>query len=361
MEHKAIYGMRYISKVLKNSLHEKFPDASEDELMKIVGNLLYYRYMNPAIVAPDGQLHQDQRRNLGSVAKMLQHAAANKLFEGENAHMTPLNNYISQTYEKFRLFFQSACDVPEPEEKFNVDEYSDMVTLSKPIIYISIEEIINTHSLLLEHLEAISPDKNDLLHELLQDRGRPRRGGAARTKKLIVDVIRIQHGETLTEILETPATNQQELEHTTIAERRASSAAVLEDSQLPLEQKKRKILRNLRSLEQAGLVAPAADTRNLINEYQRFTKTDIRYQRRYRQRRKAELVKLQQTSDGAQLQNDFFQDQMNYYDTYIKTCLDNLNRKSVHTSTTWLLKINPLKDGTRFHFVCGTQHRSCVW
>lgn len=45
-----------------------------------------------------------------------------------------------------RLFFQSACDVPEPEERFNIDEYSDMVTLSKPIIYISIEEIINTHS-----------------------------------------------------------------------------------------------------------------------------------------------------------------------------------------------------------------------
>lgn len=77
-----------------------------------MGNLLYYRYMNPAIVAPDGfdiidmsaggQLHADQRRNLGSVANMLQHAAANKLFEGENKHMTPLNNYISQTYEKFR-------------------------------------------------------------------------------------------------------------------------------------------------------------------------------------------------------------------------------------------------------------------
>uniref|UniRef100_A0A672GR80 IQ motif containing GTPase activating protein 2 n=1 Tax=Salarias fasciatus TaxID=181472 RepID=A0A672GR80_SALFA len=391
------YGMRYISKVLKNSLHEKFPDASEDELMKIVGNLLYYRYMNPAIVAPDGfdiidmsaggQLHQDQRRNLGSVAKMLQHAAANKLFEGENAHMTPLNNYISQTYEKFRLFFQSACDVPEPEEKFNVDEYSDMVTLSKPIIYISIEEIINTHSLLLEHLEAISPDKNDLLHELLQDLGDvpdveallgegaadpsdPNRESAlsqlgkteisltltskfelldgddkdlktliTKTKKLIVDVIRIQHGETLTEILETPATNQQELEHTKIAERRAvqdaqtpeglkSSAAVLEDSQLPLEQKKRKILRNLRSLEQAGLVAASSRYQELINEISK----DIRYQRRYRQRRKAELVKLQQTLTALNSKTDFFQDQMNYYDTYIKTCLDNLNRKNSRRS-----------------------------
>uniref|UniRef100_A0A7N6BGV3 IQ motif containing GTPase activating protein 2 n=1 Tax=Anabas testudineus TaxID=64144 RepID=A0A7N6BGV3_ANATE len=370
------YGMRYIAKVLKNSLHEKFPDASEDELMKIVGNLLYYRYMNPAIVAPDGfdiidmsaggQLHIDQRRNLGSVAKMLQHAAANKLFEGENAHMTPMNNYISQTYEKFKLFFQSACDVPEPEEKFNIDEYSDMVTLSKPVIYISIEEIINTHSLLLEHLEAISPDRNDLLHELLQDLGdvpdveafalsqlvkteislnltskfellegddKDLKTLMTKTKKLIVDVVRIQPGETLPEILETPATATQELEHTKIAERRAvqdaqtpeglkSSPAVLEDSQLPLEQKKRKIQRNLRNLEQAGLVTASNKYQDLINEISK----DIRYQRRYRQRRKAELVKLQQTLTALNSKTDFYQDQMNYYDTYIKTCLDNLNR-----------------------------------
>lgn len=54
---------------------------------------------------------------------------------------------------------------------------------------------------------------------------------------------------------------------------------------------------------------------------------DIRYQRRYRQRRKAELVKLQQTLTALNSKTAFHQDQMNYYDTYIKTCLDNLNRK----------------------------------
>uniref|UniRef100_A0A3P9M2K9 IQ motif containing GTPase activating protein 2 n=1 Tax=Oryzias latipes TaxID=8090 RepID=A0A3P9M2K9_ORYLA len=389
------YAMRYIAKVLKNSLHEKFPEASEDDVLKIVGNLLYYRYMNPAIVAPDGfdiidlsaggQLHQDQRRNLGSVAKMLQHAAANKLFEGENAHMTPMNKYISQTYEK--LFFQAACDVPEPEEKFNIDEYSDMVTLSKPIIYISIEEIINTHSLLLEHLDAISPDRNDLLHELLQDLGDvpdveallgegavdsndPNRENAlsqlakteislhltskfellegddkdlktlmTKTKKLIVDVIRIQPGEALTEILETPASPPQELEHTKMLERRAaqdaqtpeglkSSPAVLEDGQLPLEQKKRKILRNLRNLEQAGLAMASNNYQDLINDIAK----DIRYQRRYRQRRKTELTKLQQTLTALNSKTVFYQEQMNYYDTYIKTCLDNLNRKNSRRS-----------------------------
>lgn len=77
-----------------------------------MGNLLYYRYMNPAIVAPDafdiievsagGQLTTEQRRNLGSVAKMLQHAASNKMFLGDNAHLNPINEYLSASHLKFR-------------------------------------------------------------------------------------------------------------------------------------------------------------------------------------------------------------------------------------------------------------------
>uniref|UniRef100_A0A8C1XCT7 IQ motif containing GTPase activating protein 2 n=1 Tax=Cyprinus carpio TaxID=7962 RepID=A0A8C1XCT7_CYPCA len=388
------YGMRYIAKVLKDTLHEKFPDATEDELLKIVGTLLYYRYMNPAIVAPDGfdiidltaggQVHSEQRRNLASVAKMLQHAAANKLFEDESDYLTPMNSYISQTYQRFRGFFQAACDVPAPEEKFNVDEYSDMVTLSKPVIYISIEEIINTHSLVLEHKEAIAPDHSDLLHELLKDLGevpdvesllgegaldaddpskenslsqlaktevsltltnkfelldgddKDMKGLMMKTKKLIVDVLRIQPGETLNDILETPASAAQEAEHAKLVERQVvqdsqtpeglkSSQAMLEDRQLPLEQKKRKILRNLRTLEQAGLVSSKHKYQEVINDISK----DIRYQRRYRQRRKAELVKLQQTLTALNSKTAFYQEQINYYDTYIKTCLDNLNRKSI--------------------------------
>lgn len=45
-----------------------------------------------------------------------------------------------------------------------------------------------------------------------------------------------------------------------------SSQTVLEDTQLPLEQKKRKILRNLRTLEQAGLVSSVNKYQELIND-----------------------------------------------------------------------------------------------
>ena len=44
-----------------------------------------------------------------------------------------------------RQFFKSVCDVPEPEEKFNMDEFSDAVLLSKPVIFISLKEVIDTH------------------------------------------------------------------------------------------------------------------------------------------------------------------------------------------------------------------------
>uniref|UniRef100_A0A4W3GGH2 IQ motif containing GTPase activating protein 2 n=1 Tax=Callorhinchus milii TaxID=7868 RepID=A0A4W3GGH2_CALMI len=360
------YGMRYIAKVLKNSLHEKFPDSTEDELLKvIVGNLLYYRYMNPAIVAPDGfdiidvsaggQLHSDQRRNLGSVAKVLQHAASNKLFEGENAHMSPINDYLSHTYQKFRKFFQSACDVPEPEEKFNIDEYSDMVTLSKPVIYISIEEIINTHSLLLEHQQAISPDQKDPLHELLKDLG-----DVPDVETLIGEYNTIQ-----TYICISPFTlggppkaldsqafglfgpelgvriGESEAEHMKVVKNRAildakipdemkHNQSILEDGLLPIEQKKRKIQRNLRTLEQAGLASSANKFQEIISDIAK----DIRNQRRYRQHRKAELVKVQQTVNALNSKSQFYEEQNNYYNTYIKTCLDNLTRNKKSKPTT---------------------------
>ncbi|KFP35482.1 Ras GTPase-activating-like IQGAP1, partial [Chlamydotis macqueenii] len=388
---KIPYGMRFIAKVLKDSLHEKFPDAGEDELLKIVGNLLYYRYMNPAIVAPDafdiidlsagGQLTTDQRRNLGSIAKMLQHAASNKMFMGDNAHLSIINEYLSQSYQKFRRFFQAACEVPELQDKFNIDEYSDLVTLTKPVIYISIGEIINTHTLLLDHQDAIAPEHNDPIHELLDDLGEvptiesliggegsvnvndPNREMLAKievsltltnkfdvpgdenaemdartillnTKHLIVDVIRFQPGETLTEILETPATSEQVRKHQRAMQKRAirdakapdkmkKSVFAKEDGNLNLQEKKDKIKTGLKKLAELGTVNAKNKYQELINDIAK----DIRNQRRYRQRRKAELVKLQQTYSALNSKATFYGEQVDYYKSYIKTCLDNLASK----------------------------------
>lgn len=51
---------------------------------------------------------------------------------------------------------------------------------------------------------------------------------------------------------------------------------------------------------------------------------DIRNQRRYRQHRKGELLKLRQTLQGLDSKTLFYEEQIDYYHQYIRTCLDNL-------------------------------------
>ncbi|KAM3918670.1 ras GTPase-activating-like protein IQGAP3 [Leptodactylus fuscus] len=383
------YGMRYIGKVLKNSLSQKFPKAREEDIHKIVGNLLYYRFMNPAVVAPDafdivdmsagGTIHPDQRRTLGSIAKVLQHAAANKLFE--DSQLGLVNQYLAETHWKFRKFILTACNVPEPEERFNVDEYSEMVNTIKPVIYITVGELIDTHKLLLEHQDAIAPDHKEPLHELLEDLGElptvqsligestsnlhdvaseqalaqlrklemsltltnkfdmvgtnaeemDTHSLLLSTKHMLVDIIQSQPGDSLAEILNTSASALQEASHYHLMHQRALRDAktpekmkrhrsLLGDSKLSIEDKKRKVIRNLRKLESLGLVS----SRNQYQEIINMIAKDIRNQRRYRQHRKAELVKLRQTMQRLHCKTSFHEEQIDFYNQYIKTCLDNL-------------------------------------
>ncbi|XP_046891515.1 ras GTPase-activating-like protein IQGAP3 [Hypomesus transpacificus] len=392
--HKLPYGMRYTAKVLRDALHEKFPQASDEELYKIVGNLVYYRYMNPAVVAPDGfdvvefsagsALLPEQRRILGSIARVLQHAAAHKHFHGDSAHLRSLNEYITLTHAKFRKFLRSACDVPEPGERFNIDEYSEMVILNKPVIYISISELLNTHKLLLEHQDSLCPDPSDPLLALLSDLGKVPtiqalvgegvvspgdpltdqtltqyskmevsltltskfdifRGSDDRqdsraillsTKQLIIDVIRAQSGDTLSEVLRASTSQDQEAQHGWMMQRRAQRDArtpekmkrnqsLVADGNLSLEEKKRKIQRSLRRLESLGVLTPPDSETQILQ----LISKDIRHQRLYRQRRQAELVKLRQTLGSLHSKSSFHSEQVDYYSQYITTCLDNLTAK----------------------------------
>uniref|UniRef100_A0A4W4G6A0 IQ motif containing GTPase activating protein 3 n=1 Tax=Electrophorus electricus TaxID=8005 RepID=A0A4W4G6A0_ELEEL len=391
--HKLPYGLRYTAKVLRGCLHEKFPEASEDDLYKIVGNLVYYRYMNPAVVAPDGfdvlefgpgsALLPDQRRALGSIARILQHGAAHKHFHGDSAHLCSLNDYITHTHGKFRKFLQAVCDVPEPEERFSMDEYSEMVILNKPVIYISMGELINTHKLLLEHQDALCPDQNAPLLLLLRDLGKvpsvqalvgeglinsadpnleqtlaqyskmevsltltskfdvfkssdnkpDARGILLSTKQLIIDVIRAQPGDTLSEVLRSSVSEDEEMQHGWLMQRRAQRDAhtpekmkrnqsLIADSNLTLEEKKRKIQRSLRRLEALGVLTPPHSDTQIL---QLITK-DIRHQRLYRQRRQAELVKLRKTLHSLHCKSSFHSEQIDFYSQYISTCLHNLTR-----------------------------------
>ncbi|XP_027946103.1 ras GTPase-activating-like protein IQGAP3 isoform X1 [Eumetopias jubatus] len=382
------YGMRYVAKVLKTTLAERFPDASENEVYKVVGNLLYYRFLNPAVVAPDafdivavaagGALATSQRHALGAVAQVLQHAAAGKAFSGESRHLQVLNDYLEETHLKFRRFVCRACQVPEPEERFAMDEYSDMVAVTKPVVYITVGELVDMHRLLLAYQDWVAPDHRDPLHELLEDLGElptvtdligegvaadgsldlsklevsltlankfegletdvgdtSARSLLLSTKQMLADIMQFQPGDSLEEVLALPATREQEAAHKRLmCQRRACESQTPEPLRrhrsltahalLPLADKRRRVLRNLRQLEGLGLVSARDGYQGLVDGLAK----DIRNQRRHRQRRKAELGKLQATLQGLDAKTTFYEEQGDYYSRYIRACLDHLAPRS---------------------------------
>ena len=199
--------------------------------------------------------------------------------DSENAHLACLNPFIKESHEQIRGYFAEICNVSEADEYFGINEYSDLIVLTKPVIYMTVQEISDTHKILYEHLDKIAPDEKDPLREIfsllqrepnfesandstltksavnssplspnnspnesrnksnfskntqlcltLTNRFTPSGDEKTelnnlfiRTKRFIVEIIHCQPGENLKQILRTPATREQELMHQMIVKRR---------------------------------------------------------------------------------------------------------------------------------------------
>ena len=431
--HRLPYGIRYMARILRQALKKKFPNCPEKDVLKIVGNLIYYRFLNSAIVAPDAfvdltgnnsvnangekkTLNNDQRRNLGSISKVLQAAAMKKGFGEEAPHLTELNNYIVDAHDKFRSFFLDCCDkTKDPDTHFHMNAYTDLTLIAKPIIYISLQEICDTHRLLLQHRDSIiAPKQNaktrrqsgsvgymeecDKLNELLMDLGGEpslcslvgaasqmySEGSNEEDKSLAnlaktevcltltnkftlppvdrtdVDRLFIKTKQLLASVLPCTAfgqgvasvTNKRDdvnligcLKSKTVREQEevywklmaAKEAAderavrnnkqldhtnLFEDdeSRLPLEDCKRQILKNLQILERHGYVSSKDGCNAIIVSLAK----DICNRKQYRSRRGIELLRLKRTILNLEFKTKFHEDQIEYYQEYLKQCLASL-------------------------------------
>ncbi|KAL5259979.1 hypothetical protein ACHWQZ_G010183 [Mnemiopsis leidyi] len=370
------YGIRYMAMCLRKNLKEKFPDSSEEEILKAVGNLLYYRYMNPVITAPDSfevidlaagsNMNNVQRRNLGSIAKILQHAASFKIFDSDARYLASLNSFIKTAYIKFMEFFDAASTITDIDEHFNMDEFSDVTMLNKPMIFISPNEISSTHQLLLDHQKQVTDSDDDPMNEVLAALGPVPEDEAmlgdkstefglvltnkwelnmsdesniqalfSKTKYLIVDLLKIQRGETFTAILHSAANTQQQELYKAIHSRRLaaeneksseeeknSKMALFDPNDTTIEKLKEHILKNLQILEQHKLVTPTEDYQEILTSIAK----DICNQRKYRQRRKQDLKKIGETVERMNKKKKYYSEAVTYYQEYVQSCVSNLSK-----------------------------------
>jgi len=169
------YGIRWICKQIRSLTKRKYPEATDHAICSLIGGFFFLRFINPAIVTPqaymlvDGIPSKHPRRTLTLIAKMLQNLA-NKPSYAKEAYMYPTNPFVEQNKTRINQFLNELCEVGDFYESLEMDQY---MALSKKDmqINISLNEIYNTHSLLMQHIDILAPKEKDHLRILLIEAG----------------------------------------------------------------------------------------------------------------------------------------------------------------------------------------------
>ena len=107
MVHRMPFAVRLIAQQTYDCLLSRFTGEDPGHMKHLVGQWMWRNYIQPALVEPerfgvvDRGLTQEQKRNLGEVAKVLSQAVSGREFGGENVYLQPLNTYIKESVFRF--------------------------------------------------------------------------------------------------------------------------------------------------------------------------------------------------------------------------------------------------------------------
>ncbi|KAJ3214314.1 glyceraldehyde-3-phosphate dehydrogenase 1 [Dinochytrium kinnereticum] len=169
------YGIRWICKQIRSLTKRKYPEATDFNICSLIGGFFMLRFVNPAIVTPqaymlvDGNPSKNPRRTLTLIAKLLQNLA-NKPSYAKEAYMITLNPFVDQNKARINAFLNELCEVGDFYEALEMEQY---IALSKKEIQLNItlNEIYNTHGLLVQHMDVLAPHDKDHLRICLSDLG----------------------------------------------------------------------------------------------------------------------------------------------------------------------------------------------
>lgn len=191
--HRMPFGVRFIAQQTHEYLVTRFQDEEPEYMLQLVGQWMWRNYLHPALTEPekygvvDRGLTQEQKRNIGEVAKVLGQAASGKEFGGDNIYLQPLNTYIreslyrfgeiwshgkcSGTYARTKLTYEIVISVPPAEEHYDIDEFNDLYAKTKPTLYIKMADIFSIHQLITTELSHVCPAQDDILRDVIRELG----------------------------------------------------------------------------------------------------------------------------------------------------------------------------------------------
>lgn len=383
------FGVRFISHQISEHLSARFPDEEPGFILQLVGQWIWRQYLQPALIEPekfgaaDRAMTQEQRRNLGEVAKVLSQAASGREFGGDNIYLQPLNTYIRESACRFAEIWQEGefvlqlssdsntnllivISIPSAEEHYDIDEFNDLYAKTKPTLYIKMADIFSIHQLLATEVSNICPNQDDLLREILRELGSvksnetelmgwssseisltlsPKLHNAedpdaevkmllTETKRCVLYIIRVQAGANLLEILVKPISAEDEErwealvreELQTNGGRRgayAEASTTVDISTLSYPELKSIAIENVLQLESLGRVSRSNQYQDLLNTIA----VDIRTKHRRRVQRQRELDNARNTLTRLHEQAAYLDQQLKTYNDYIEQAMYTLHNK----------------------------------
>lgn len=352
------YGIRWICKQIHNIAKQKW-NSSEDDIGKVLGYFVYYRFMNVAIVTPDSHaltgkdVSMMARRNLVVVAKVLQNLFSLNLFQQKQEKwMLPLNDWISSKIPLVRKYFEEMIAVADPSEYLRVDRYNELTLKINPVIVISLSEIFQTHLLILENIAALKQkDKDEPLEIIMKELGTPPGTGLsgdelereiqltlvnkfkermeedissssmvlAATKELVIQVFRgMPQQPNFRETTKKQQQQQQPAGDDLIAILNTAHTYGKENNQPQLVTNVAKILENLKQLQASGTILGAGDN------YQSFLRgiaLEVANRQAVRELQQKERTRLSLALKEIRKYGDYLNDQIAQYHEYLKTVL----------------------------------------
>ncbi|KAF7301657.1 RAS GTPase-activating protein [Mycena indigotica] len=170
------FSTRYLARETLNALHERFPGEPDSLYAACIGRLVYYRCINPAIVAPETYdmvpktVDLGARKNLEQVSKVLTQIVSGSEFDEDTPQFVPINELVRTSIVQMTTALLDVANVPDAETFFHAHEFLDATVQPKPI-YISPNEIYTIHGLLLQHQNVLAPEANDVLRTILSELG----------------------------------------------------------------------------------------------------------------------------------------------------------------------------------------------
>ncbi|KAI0160552.1 hypothetical protein GGR57DRAFT_386672 [Xylariaceae sp. FL1272] len=367
---KMPYGLRFICQQIFEALCDRFKREPQHHILQIVSNWVWRFYFQPAVVNPEqvGVIEKSlsplQKRNLGEVAKVLSQIASGRPFGGENIYLQPLNAFMGESIERLTDTVHGLISVNDAEHTFGVDEFNDLYAKNRPTLYIKMGDVFAIHNLVAEELASVSPSRNDVIHEILQDLGSAKNNeneinaaGSSdiqmfltpklhdvndpeadvkalfmETKRCILYIIRVQTGANLLEILVRPPTQEDEHKWQALLRDDFSSgnntkgaysdANMVDVTRMSYYDMKRNALENIMRLERMGRVSKHNFYQDVLNAIA----LDIRTKSRRRVQRQRELEGVRLTLGNLHEKAKYLEQQRKSYDDYIEQAMATLQR-----------------------------------